>query len=379
VPFWLIHAVFLLTGAVTTLLGPILPLLVSWWALDDWHAGLLFTLQFVGSMAGVALSSAAMNRRGFRFTLVLGVLLMATGVATVGAGAQALGVAGVLCYGVGLGVTMPATNMFVAESQPDRRAAALNVLNFAWGLGAIGLPPAVALFQRTSDVRVLLFLLAGALACAAIVVSRGHFSAGVARQHVAGEAHPMPRGASLPHALLFGAILFFYVGTETSVSGWIALYTRRLAVASTTAAMAMPSVFWATLLAGRAVAPLILRRVAETQLAAVGIVISAAGVAVLLAADSAFVLAAGVAASGLGCATVFPITIALFTRDFGNQATRYAGLVFALSALGGATLPWLVGAVSSHTGALKAGLAVPLAGCVAVLVLHTWRVRRSDH
>ena len=372
--FWLIHVAFVLTGAVTTLLGPILPLLVAWWQLEDWQAGLLFTLQFAGSMIGVALSSAAMTRKGFRFTLVLGLLLMATGVAAVGAGAQAVGIAGVLCYGVGLGVTMPATNLFVAQAQPHRSASALNVLNFAWGVGAIGLPPAVALFQRAAGVRLLLLLLAGALALAAALVSRGRFAAAeveIGARTAAGGA------ARWRHALAFGAILFVYVGTETAISGWIALYARRLALAPAAVAMAAPSVFWAAMLIGRAVAPLVLRRVPEGRLVTASVIVAATGVAAIMAARSAGPLGAGIAAAGLGCATVFPVTIAMFTREFGREAARYSGVVFALSALGGATLPWLVGVVSSHTGTLQAGLFVPLAGCAAVLVFHQWRSRRS--
>ena len=40
------HAAFVLTGTVTTLLGPLLPVLATRWALEDASAGLLFTAQF---------------------------------------------------------------------------------------------------------------------------------------------------------------------------------------------------------------------------------------------------------------------------------------------------------------------------------------------
>ncbi len=51
-PTTLIHAGFILTGMVTTLLGPILPTLSSKWSLDDLRAGYLFTAQFLGSIYG---------------------------------------------------------------------------------------------------------------------------------------------------------------------------------------------------------------------------------------------------------------------------------------------------------------------------------------
>ena len=54
-----LYAAFVLTGIVTTLLGPVLPVLVSWWGLDDGDAGVLFVAQFAGSMLGSAISGAA--------------------------------------------------------------------------------------------------------------------------------------------------------------------------------------------------------------------------------------------------------------------------------------------------------------------------------
>jgi fucose permease len=83
-PVAVLYATFVLTVVVTTLLGPTLPVLVSWWGLDDGRAGLLFTAQFVGSMLGSALSSVGMTRVGFRATIVAGVALMAAGVGALG-------------------------------------------------------------------------------------------------------------------------------------------------------------------------------------------------------------------------------------------------------------------------------------------------------
>jgi fucose permease len=84
-----------------------------------------------------------------------------------------------------------------------------------------------------------------------------------------------------------------------------------------------------------------------------------------------------VALGGLGLSTVFPITVALFTRDFEKDSARLAGPVFALAGLGGATLPSLVGVLSAQAGSLKAGLVVPLVGCLIMLALQGWRTRLS--
>src|SRR5256885_14980523 len=61
----LLHAGFVLTGVVNTMVGPLLPVLSARWALNDAHAGYLFTAQFSGSMLGVMGSGFLMLLRGF--------------------------------------------------------------------------------------------------------------------------------------------------------------------------------------------------------------------------------------------------------------------------------------------------------------------------
>ena len=47
-----VHAGFVVTGIVTTLLGPLLPILIARWSMSDARAGLFFTLQFCASILG---------------------------------------------------------------------------------------------------------------------------------------------------------------------------------------------------------------------------------------------------------------------------------------------------------------------------------------
>jgi len=367
-PTVVLYATFVLTGVVTTLLGPALPVLVSWWGLDDGRAGLLFAAQFVGSMLGSALSSVGMTRFGFRSTLVAGVVLIAAGVGVLGLGAHAIGTIAIFSYGVGLGLTIPTTNLYVAQASGATRASALNVLNLAWGAGAVAAPPVVALFQRSDNTRVFLFVLAAALLLMAVPLAR------IVEPHGSGARHE-PERITPAHAirsgggtLMFGAMLFLYVGTETSVAGWVALYARRLEVIPATLSLAIPSLFWATLLAGRAAAPVVLRWMPESRLLGAGLLLATAGVSALLVARSAAVLAVAVAIGGLGLSTIFPLTVARFTRDLDRAAARAAGPIFVLAGLGGAVLPPLVGIISTQSGSLTAGLFVPLFGCLAMFV-----------
>lgn len=356
-----LHVGFVLTGMVTTLLGPILPHLADRWTLQDWQAGYLFTAQFVGSTMGVLLSSALLPRRGFRFSLVLGLAAMAAGVSALAAGPWLLGVASIWLYGIGLGLTIPAANLLVAESNPARDAAALNVLNLAWGMGAVGWP---YLASRLHEAALL------ALGIGLALVAAGLASLPMrSRESRPDPGSPQVKPSRGPAMLAFGLLFFIYVGTENSLGGWVAAYARRLSERPDADWMLMPSLFWGGLLTGRAVAPGLLRLVPETALAMGGLLLASLGTAVLLGADGVARAGAGVALAGLGLASVFPIVIALMSRAFGAGASRIAGRMFAVAGLGGATLPWLVGVVSTRFDSLRAGLVIPLLGSLAMAML----------
>lgn len=364
----LLHAGFVLTGVVTTILGPMLPVLSARWGLSDARAGYLFTAQFSGSMLGVVGSSFLMSRGGHRISLVLGLGLMALGSATLLATSWTVGILATICFGVGLGLAIPTTNLLVSELNPEKRASALSLINFSWGVGAATCPffvGALLPMHRTSH---LLYGVAALLTLVAVGLARVSFPfVSPAPENVAGVQTELWRSRWVP---ILGALFFLYVGSEAGVGGWIATYAQRMAAGTGTMWILMPSFFWAALLLGRATAPLLLRDVAELKMSQFGLVLSTVGVVALLAARNVSVVAIGVSLAGLGFSSVFPIAIATLSRKFGRSASRIAGVMFALAGAGGATLPWLIGYTSTRSGNLQYGLLVPLFGCIVMLILN---------
>jgi len=362
----LLHAGFVLTGVVTTMLGPMLPVLSARWTLDDAHAGYLFTAQFSGSMLGVMGSSFLMSRRGHCVSMVLGLALMTLGSATLLSSSWTLGMLSTLCFGIGLGLALPTTNLLVSELNPEKRAAALSLINLSWGAGAASCPFFVAALLRAHRISYLLYGVAALLTLVAAGMTRVAFPVLGAPPDVAHRQTGLWRSRWVP---IIGALFFLYVGSEAGVGGWTATFAQRMAAGTGTAWALVPSFFWAALLLGRAAAPMLLRDMRELKLAEIGLVVSTVGVAALLAARSLSVVVAGVSLAGLGFSSVFPIAIATLTRKFGSAAPRIAGVMFALAGAGGAILPWLVGYISTRLGGLKYGLLVPLFGCLAMLTL----------
>ena len=294
---------------------------------------------------------------------------MAVGAGVLAQASWIVGLVSVCVYGFGLGLTIPTANLLIAELHPDRRAAALNLLNFSWGIGAVGCPFVVAALQRSQRTPLLLFGVTVCLALAAIVLGCIRMPADTKgnSSKVAALDRKIWKNRSVP---VLGALFFIYVGTESSIGGWVASYAHRIDAGSGTFWALTPSFFWGALLLGRALAPVFLRHVRETTLASAGLVVASLGVFVLLIANTMALVVAGASLAGLGLASVFPINIAMLSQWFGEMASRIGGVMFALSSLGGATVPWLVGILSSRFGSLRIGLIVPLLGSLTMLFLY---------
>jgi fucose permease len=375
--FMVLFAGFAVTGVVTTLLGPSLPVLMARWSLDDAHAGVFFTTQFLASLLGVGLSSALLAAKGYRPALFLGFAAMALGVAGLNFRQETLALTSAAIYGVGFGAVSPATNLWVGETAGVRRSSALNLLNLGWGAGALGCAPLVFAAIRSNSFPILLYAIAGAacLLCLLVLVMP-------LESHRSARASDEPDGASVTTGLYaaaaLGALFFLYEGVESGVSGWAAAHAKRVESAPGSTWALTPMFFWAAMLVGRALASIILLRVTEARLVFGGLAVTAVGTFVLLRATSQTTVIAGVLMAGFGMSTLYPIFIAWLAKWYGARARGIGGVLFALAALGGAVVPPLIGFISTRGGGLRAGLLVPLAGCFVMLgvlaLLHRQRL-----
>ncbi len=368
----IVQSGFLLVGVVNTLLGPILPLLSEQWRMDDAQAGRLFAAQFAGAMIGSAVSSPLIERLGAASLIAGGYGLMAAAAAVLGFSDPGLGLLAVVGLGLALGLVIPATNLLIAETNRRRRAAALNLLNLVWGLGAVACPLLIASLPREGGLKWLMTGLAALLTGASLMIARrprAKLQANADRTNQSSVKQPVWRELTGPYALMTGALIFIYVGTETAAGGWIASYADRMGGRAQSLRSIATSLFWAGLLTGRFLAPAFLRRVSEGALVLLSLCVAVAGLLIIIAVENPFAIFAGACLTGFGLAAVFPTTFAIFTQYFGDQAARLAGFVFVMASLGGAIMPWAVGLASARSGDLRIGMIVPLLGGVSMIAL----------
>ncbi|HTR25879.1 MAG TPA: MFS transporter [Terriglobales bacterium] len=357
---------FLPTGILTTLLGPMLPILIARWSLNDTQAGNLFLIQFLSSLFGVQVSGVLLSRLGFRPSFLLGLLLMACGTASLYMGSAAVGMASVAVYGLGLGLIVPTDNLLIAEISVASRSGAVSLLNFFWGCGAVLCSLVVWAIPRTD----LPFFL-GAVSLLLLLLAGGMWGLKFPPAETSKARLPPWREMfASPTIWLFAAVFFFYPGAETAVGGWIGSYVSRLGPRGAEIASLVPAFFWAALTFGRGVGTLLLSRVAEHRVLRAGFGTGTAGICLMLWSSTLPGVIIGALITGLSYATLYPITVARLSQHFGVTARNIGAIMFSLASIGPAFIPWLVGITSQSTGSLRAGLALPLAATVILFAIH---------
>jgi len=366
----LLHVDFLLTGIVMTFLGPMLPILSARWSIPDDKSGALIFVQFFTSMFGMLLSSTLVRRFGYRITLMIGLALMSCGMVLLGSGPYVAGIASVGVLGFGYGVTTPAGNLRTAEIDPARSAAALNVINAVWGIGAMSSPFLLALAQHAHRPAWFLYGTAAALLLLLLVLAASRFNPDT-RVVMAQVDDPVEKVWTWRVLPVICSLFFIYVGTETSFGAWVATYALRLSPSEHYLSAVVPAFYWGALLVGRSVAPFLLRFRSAPAVALGGLGVALFGGTALVSAHGISVVILGSVLAGLGLASIFPISVSLLPGWFGNSVRRASGPVFSSGNMGGAVLPWIVGIVSKHSGSLRLGFFLPLAGVAAMLAFYS--------
>jgi len=354
------YAGFVIAGMATVLLGPVLPILSARWGLTDLQAGTLFAIQFTASTMGAVLAS-----HFSRTCLVLGYASVAAGLTALALGSYQTALFAFALLGIGLGSATTATNLLFGTQRPDMRGIMLSRVNLFWGLGAVGCPPVVAATMGLGTLRVLLV----GLSATALVVSA---SVAILLARVGASAKPertseLGRRLSPTVFVLFSVLLFLYVGGETCISGWIATYANRFDGLSARSSGLFVSAFWISIVFGRALTPLLVRRASEFAVLASGVIAAMCGIASLLFSQTPLLTFAAVSVAGMGCAPVFPLAVGRLLARIGWS--RHAGWIFAICGAGAAVLPWATGLYSAHAGSLRTAFVLPLAAMAGVLIL----------
>lgn len=350
---------FILIGAQQAMYGPAFPALRASFALGAEQVGLIVSAHFLGAIIGIIGGGLLIPQLGFRRFLALSTaLLLAGGGGVALAPLWPLTLSAALVIGLGFGGVSIGMNVLFGLGFGARAAAALNLLNALYGLGAVLGPLLIAL--TIPNYR--LPFLASAAVAAVLLALLVRLS-----EPDAPRPGPSARPANALWPLLGFVVLYFlYVGSEVGSGTWST--THLAATWGEARAAGITALFWAALTVGRLLAVPISIRFSAPRVVIGAAALSSAALAL------AHVTPLGYGLAGLFLAPIFPTGLAWLQQVYPERAAQAASVVIASANFGGVAIPPLIGlAVAATSGeVIPSLLTLSALACLGMALVIRW-------
>ncbi|MGA8044479.1 MAG: sugar MFS transporter [Terracidiphilus sp.] len=389
-PFITVAALFFIFGFITNLNMALVPHLRSIFNLEYAWAMLAESAFFLAYFVFSSPTSRLIESIGYKRTMVVSLFIQVVGCVLFVPAARLVSfplfLTAVFVVGAGVTALQTAANPYVAILGPEHSAPVR--LTLAQALNSLGgtIAPLVAgafiltdpskLISKAAiadTVRVPYLLIAGSLLLLGIAVAFMHLPH-VAQTH---EFRPAKEGDSLlsrsiwsyRHTVLGAVGIFLYVGVEVGLASIAVNYFKTQGVSSAKTASFLVSLYWAGALVGRLLGSWVLTKIKSGKLLGAFGFAAAALLAVSMA-SSGQVAIWTLVLCGFFNSIMFPNIFALGIAGLGPMTSKGSGLIMT-AVVGGAVIPFLIGAAADRVGIQHAFL-IPLACYLFIAYYGLW-------
>jgi FHS family glucose/mannose:H+ symporter-like MFS transporter len=375
---------FVCHGAISAALGPALPELAAHSGSSLAAIGSVVTALYLGSILALLASGPAIDRLGQYPIFMAGAALLGLGTIglTIGAALPALLLAAFL-GGLGHGAMDLSCNLLIAEVFPQRRAAAVSLLNVFFGIGAVAGPLTASITLKVWNTAFpALWLGGGLMLLQLLIIPRMAVAPGATLPgaHAANEIRGLRALLWSPILWTLGALTLTYVGLESGMSSWTTTYLARTTASGASAGALASAGFWLAMAGGRVAAAMAGARFSPKAMLFVTLAGALGGSALLFASTGNGPLTVtAVLLTGFFYGPVFAIIFAVTNATFRGLAGTAGSLVIAMGSIGAALLPWLQGLLLVNAGPSASVLLIAV-GAIVMLVLfgsYTVVIRRA--
>ena len=374
---------FFISGVLVSFLGAILPSWQHHLTSDYGIVSLYFLGLIVGLVSSVWISPRLLGSRGLSWTLAFSCGL---------AGAAFLYLAflsppwsywwrvgGMIVVGCAAGILHTAIFHAVSPMYRHDPLATVNLAGILFGLGCFLEALAISFGYSMYTAPTIQVWIAAVPALFGWMYRRTQFDAlPVPPRPPTGTVRSAVRN---PGAVLLSLLLFFQLGNEWALAGWLALFlSQRLGISPATA-LRMLALYWLALLVGRVAAQWLLPRVRHGRLLLASVVASMFGCVILASTNNQFGAVTGVLLVGLAFAPIYPLVVERIGRRFPYYHPGFYNGIFSFALAAGLLTPCLMGLAAMAWG-LRTVMAFPLAGSAIVfflLILIWLEARLSAH
>ncbi|RZS79947.1 fucose permease [Motilibacter rhizosphaerae] len=375
---WAVTAAFALGGITVSTWGPRLPDLRADLHVRDAAIGLILSAFTVGSITGLSAASTLLARLGGRGALRSLLLLVALGLAVIGAGAGIaheiiLVVLGFAAVGFGIGALDVSINVEGAEVERAYGTTLMPLMHAAWSAGAVvGAATGAACAALGVSLQAQFLAEAVLLALAAGIATRAVPDAVPAE--ATGERLPLAQrlrtwasGWTDLRLLLIGLVMLGVELGEGSANNWLTLAVRdehhqREAVAA---------LFFVAFAAGETIARVVggplVDRVGRVRAVRATTAAGVVGMLLFILAAPAWLVLIGTVLWAVGVSMGFPLGMSAAAESGPNPAARVS-VVASIGYVANLAGPPVVGALSQAFGLLDALWLVLVLMAVAFVV-----------
>lgn len=357
-----IYFAFFASGAMSTLLGAILPEMGEAYNLDYAYRGVLLSAHQIGNLSAVIAAGFIpylIGRKRSTFILglgiVIGLLLMTL------TGNPLLLFLAFALTGIGRGTMSNITNVVVGECA-ENNAAGLNLLHASFAVGAF-LSPFIAIAVIPASWKIAPWISA-ALMLLTLLLLLGKGLSSERMKKEKGEG-------TIPRSLQYWLntfILFFYLCGEASLIGWLVTYFQDANIFPDAISTAMQSFLWIMILIGRLSCAVISTHMNKNTLILILGLLMTGFFILMIAAPTPFIAALAVFLVGVSMSGIYPTTLSTMEKKY-SSSTVATGLCIGTATVGAILMPAVVGAVAERTG-IEGGIAtISIALSLMVLLM----------
>lgn len=363
----------LLFGMSLITLGSILPLLTADYAAAGLSQGILVAVLPLGILAGSLIFGPIVDRYGYKLLLIISVLISAFALEGLAFFKTPGGLYACIFFaGFGGGIINGGGSALVSDISPENKGASLSLFGVFFGVGALGMPLLLGLFDQYHYTTILaavgLFML--------LPVFFFLFTRFPAPKQAQG--FPLQQGFQLlkePVLLLTSFFLFFQSGVEALANNWTTLFLEQKLEVSHRSALIALSFSVLGLTVARLLLGSLLKKISSFIILRVSLLLILTGCAVLALTDSYNLAFAGLIITGMGMGTGFPVLLGYIGQLYAQLSGTAFGIALVIALGGNALINYSFGELAKNSGIQQ--LPFMIIGAVLCMWVLLWLIKRK--
>ena len=338
---------YTLQGMIALSIGLLMPFILDAFSITYSQGGSMIFFLLLGGMVSSTLGGMLIGKTGEKFVIIIGALCVLFGYGLF-LFVYNIVIVYILLFiaGLGTGLFNIALNTLIAYVS-DSNTKKINLLHMFFAVGALLSTIIVAGISYFNLNWKLFILIIAAMSLITILL----FAKMDIHKHKPDKREHKIDLSFLKNPLIyiFLALLFFYVGIENAVNGWIVTFLGESHIVSESASNSVLAVLWSLVIIGR----IINRRLNESITLECRILVTSIIIlfsyTLMITTASVVVLLASVVILGLAMSAFYPNVIANSSQKIKNNAAAL-GLILSFGGLGGAVIPWINGLIADSKG-----------------------------